>query len=553
MRSIAAVQIPQFSLTAEERDIFTTLLQCNAAFNLGVTFRVAGGWIRDRLLGKESDDLDIALDLMTGRKFETFLSQFGKANPNSGVGKSYLVQETPGVKLETVAIEIFGRKIDFINLRTESYGDSRVPEMQFGTPEVDAQRRDLTINAMFYNINTRQIEDFVGGMEDLKSMRLRTPLEPVKTFTDDPLRMLRALRFYSRYPTATLDLGLIKAMADPNVHQAYRQKVASERAGPEILKLMAGSKPSEALAVMFDSGLDKAVFDIPEVQNLVDLRMDQRNRHHAHTLLEHTLLVVKNMHALMLQENEPEEMRVKMLLAALFHDYGKAHPEIAKPKKSDPNQLTYVGHEDKSVDIAEAIMKSIAIPDDDRKFVNKVIQLHMRPHLHQGESWTNKMIGKFMRDSQIPGQESGDVWRYVMLHSIADTLSKNAEQPDHEDVAQKRQHMQMMQDYKARPGPSILKPIINGNKLMQMFPTCKATFVIDGKNFIKEISERLLEEQSAGTVVDEASAIQLVESMRMMIEQKYGPQPQNTVAWVNENCKFAQKPPKEPLDMVKKT
>lgn len=534
MRKFAAAEMPQFVLTPQEQNIFNLLLQVNAAYKLGTTFRVAGGWVRDKLLGKQSDDLDIALDNMTGRKFENFL----RLRPLDGaIGKSYIVEESPGVKLETVAVELYDRKIDFINLRTESYGDTRVPEMQFGSPEVDAQRRDLTINSMFYNVNTGQVEDYVGGMEDLKTMRLRTPLDPVKTFTDDPLRMMRALRFFSRYPNATLDPAMVQAMADPGVHEAYRQKVASERAGPEILKLMAGSKPAESLQVLFDTGLDKAVFDIPEVQNLNDLRMDQRNRHHAHTLLDHTLLVVKNMHALMLQENEPEEMRVKMLVAALFHDYGKAHPEIAKPKKSDPNQMTYVGHEDKSVDIAEAIMKSIGIPDDDRKFVNKVISLHMRPHLHQGESWTPKMIGKFMRDTQIPGQESGEVWRYVMLHSMADTLSKNAEQPDHEDVAQKRQHMQMMQDYKQRPGPSILKPIINGNKLMQMFPTLKPTLVIDGKNFIKEIGERLLEEQSAGTVVDEASAIQLIETMRPSIMQRYGPQ--NTVAWVNANCKFA--------------
>lgn len=534
---IAAAQVPQFVLTPEENSIFGVLLNVNTIYGLKTTFRVAGGWVRDRLLGKESDDLDIALDNMTGRQFEKYLAQYKARNgEQSGIGNSHIVEETPGVKLETAAIEIFGRKIDFINLRTEEYGDaSRIPTMAFGTPAADALRRDLTINALFYNINTDEIEDLVGGLDDLKTMTLRTPMNALDTFAADPLRMLRVLRFFSRYENSRLDDSIPPAMANPLAHQMYRQKVKSERAGPELVKMLAGARPAEALQVMFDAGLDKPAFDIPEIRQLNDLRMDQRNSHHAHNLLDHTLLVVKNMHDILKQEGTPPEMQVKMLLAALFHDYGKAHPEIMKPKKSDPSQMSYVGHEDKSAEIAEAIMKSISIPDDDRRFVNKVIQLHMRPHMHQGESWTPKMIGKFMRDTQIPGQESGEVWKYVMLHSMADTLSKNSAQPDVEDVALKRQHMKIMQDFKARPGPSAMKPILNGNDLMLMFPGLKPTTLVEGKNFIREIGDRLMDEQANGTVMDRAQAAQLVESLRPEIEKKYTPP---AVAWVQKNCKF---------------
>lgn len=531
MRKVAATSIPNFQLTPEEANIFQLLLKINQGYALNTTFRVAGGWVRDRLLGKESDDLDIALDNLTGRQFESYLSDYGRKNLNSGIGKSYLVEETPGVKLETVAVELFGRKIDFINLRTETYGDTRVPEMQFGTPEVDAQRRDLTINALFYNVNTGQIEDFVGGLEDLRTMTLRTPLDPIKTFMDDPLRMPRVLRFNSRYPNAKIDQSLINAMALPEVHEAYRQKVASERAGPELLKLLAGAKPTESLRILFQTGLDKAVFGVPEFSNLLDLRMDQRNKHHAYNLIDHTLMVVQNMHDLLVQENAPEDVRVKMLLAALMHDFGKAHPEIGKPKASDPTQMSYVGHEDKSAEISDAIMKSIGVPADDRNFVNKVIGLHMKPHV---EEWSPKAIGKFMRDSQIPGQKSDDVWYYVMLHGIADEMSKGIGDPAN-DVALKRQHIEQMRNFKARPGPSSMKPILNGNELMQMFPKISPTTLIDKKNFIKVISDRLMDDQASGAITDKQQAQAVVEQMRPDIERMFG---SLSAAWVHDKCVF---------------
>lgn len=533
MRTVAAAQMPQITLTNEEQAIFGTLLKANDMLKLGTTFRAAGGWVRDKLLGTQSADIDIAIDNMTGRQMEAKLATLGAS---IGIGKSYVVEANAekSKHLETVAVEIWGRKIDFANLRSESYGDSRVPTMEMGTPLVDAQRRDLTINAMFFNINTGQVEDLVGGFKDLQTMTLRTPMDPLKTFSDDPLRMLRLLRLYSRYQNSTIDPSLLQAMSNPVVQESYRKKVASERAGPEILKLLAGAKPAEALQVLFDTGLDKMAFNVPEVRGLTDLRMDQRNNHHAHNLLDHTLLVVKNMHQIMMQQNESEDMRVKMLLAALFHDYGKAHPEIAKPKASDPSQMSYIGHEDASAVISESVMKSIAIPDDDRKFVNKVIELHMRPHLHQNESWTPKMIGRFLRESDIPGHASGsEVWKYVMLHSMADTLSKNAAAPDYEDVESKKRDMQMMMDFKARPGPSAVKPVLNGNELMTMFPILKPN-----TGFIKDISERLLDAQSSGIIIDKPSAQQFVEGIRAEIEAKYGPK--SASSWVKKNCKFAQ-------------
>lgn len=514
---------PDFKVTYKEASIFTLLKMVSSTMNLDLEFRVAGGWVRDKLLGKDSDDIDIALDKMTGRQFWGQVHNFCQKVPEFAefFGKTYTIEANveKSKHLETVAIEVHGEKIDFANLRSEKYGeDSRIPIIDIGTPETDAQRRDLTINAIFLNINTGKIEDYVGGLEDLKAMRLRTPLDPKKTFRDDPLRMLRVLRLFSRFEKSTLDENLVAALADPECHESYKQKVSPERAGPEILKLLAGAKPAAALRVMFNANLHKVVFDVPETRVLVDLRMNQQNKWHAHNLMDHSMLVVENIHKLMVQENAAENRRVRMLLAAVFHDMGKAHPGIPKPKKADPTQMGYKGHDEKSVEIAEAVMKNIGVPADDRNFVNKIIELHMRPHV---DSWSKKTIGRFMRDCVIPGQDSEDVWRMVMLHGIADEMSKGHGTFE-ADVALKQQHIQQMKDFLTQPGPSKMKPLLDGNALMAMFPAIKVNRIVEGQNFIKFISERLLDEQANGTVSTEEQAKDFVEGMKNDVVARYG-------------------------------
>lgn len=531
-RKKEAAAMPQINLTPQEQTIFNTLMDINAKMSLGITFRVAGGWVRDKLLGTPSDDIDIALDKMTGQQFVNKAIEYTKMVPGSPikVDSAYVVKQNveKSKHLETTALDIGGLKIDFVNLRDESYGDSRIPTMTLSDdPKVDALRRDLTINAMFYNVNTGQVEDYVGGLKDLQSMVLRTPLDPKKTFMDDPLRMLRVFRFYSRYPNANIDEGTLNAMRDPEVHNAYRSKVAPERAGPEIIKMFGAERPAAAIRAMFATGLDAAIFDAEEAKNLLPLNMDQRNRHHKFNLLEHTLRVVENLDKLMKQKNVSKKDRINMLMAAVFHDYGKAHPEIGKPKENDPTEYTYVGHEDKSADIADAIMKRIGIGEDDRKFVNVVVRQHMRPH---AESWTNKSIGKFMRDTQIPGSDRNDIWEFVMMHGQADTMAKS-EEGDQADFDLKGQHAEQMREYLNRPVPIQMKPLVDGNRLQQMFPTLTPKPPKGLPSFIKYIQDKLLEEQLGGNIVDEQQAISFVESMRMEIENMYGPK--KAEGWYN--------------------
>jgi tRNA nucleotidyltransferase (CCA-adding enzyme) len=171
--------------------------------DLKTAVRVNGGWVRDKILGLESDDIDLSLDDMYGEDFAKLISE----KMNSGEGKekvSYSVLKANSEKskhLETATIKLNGQLIDLVNLRSETYTDSsRVPTIERGTPEQDAYRRDLTINSLFYNLNTRVIEDFTGkGLSDLEAKVIRTPQDPLKMMLEDPLRVLRIVRFANRF------------------------------------------------------------------------------------------------------------------------------------------------------------------------------------------------------------------------------------------------------------------------------------------------------------------------------------------------------------------
>lgn len=504
---------PSINLTEQERFIFNTILDIAKRFKLSTVFRVAGGWTRDKILGKNSDDIDIAMDNMTGSQFQKYVQEYSKNN--NSIGKSYTIDMNveKSKHLETVSIEIGGVKVDFVNLRSETYGsDSRIPKMEFGTPEIDAQRRDLTINALFYNINTGQIEDYVGGLQDLQTMTLRTPLDAYKTFMDDPLRLLRVLRFYARYPGSKIDQSIVEAMKNKNVQDAYENKVASERAGPEIYKMLTGNQAPAAIRMLFETGFDKNVFSVPETKNLLPLTMDQRNSHHQHNLLEHTLQVVENLQRICVENNIPDKERALMLFSAIFHDYGKAHPEIGKPKGDKPGEYSYIGHEDVSAIISEAVAKKIGFGKNDRDFINKIVSEHMEPH-RPDEGWTKKSIGRWLQKLNIPGQEDRlDMWKYVFYHAEADTMAHGGDQS--KEIERKKNLQKQFVDYINQPKPIKNKAIIDGNKLMQMFPDINPKPQKGGVNFIKYIQDKLVDEQLSGNITDEQEAENFVNSIK---------------------------------------
>lgn len=167
--------------------------------------------------------------------------------------------------LQTAKMKIFGVEIDFVNLRAETYAEnSRIPVMKFGTPKEDALRRDLTINSLFYNINTSSIEDFTGkGLSDLRKGIIATPLPPKTTFLDDPLRVLRAIRFAARFDYK-LQEDLKQAAADTDVKIALSNKVSRERIGAEIDLMIRGANPKRAIQELVNMDIFWVVFKLPQ-------------------------------------------------------------------------------------------------------------------------------------------------------------------------------------------------------------------------------------------------------------------------------------------------
>ena len=221
-----------------------------------IELRWAGGWVRDRLLGIQSHDIDTAINCMTGYTFSLemkgYLKDAGNLEKHSlkakDVGNLHKIAANPekSKHLETVTTKIFGFDVDFVNLRKETYTeDSRNPQMEFGTAQEDALRRDATINALFYNLNTDSVEDLTGGLHDLVSRRIRTPLEPHKTFMDDPLRVLRLIRFASRLGFV-IDPETKSSMRDPSVLEALKVKISRERVGTELEKMLKGIETSKS-------------------------------------------------------------------------------------------------------------------------------------------------------------------------------------------------------------------------------------------------------------------------------------------------------------------
>lgn len=255
-RSKTTMATAKITLTARENQLRNLLLDVaryideSKEIKQSIELRFAGGWVRDKLLGIESHDIDTSINAMTGEHFCLKLKQYLEDSNNlekhisnpTDVGNLHKIDANPekSKHLETATTKIYGFDVDFVNLRKETYSeDSRNPQMEFGTAQEDAARRDATINALFYNLHSDLVEDFVGGLQDLAEKRIRTPLEPYTTFTDDPLRVLRLIRFASRLEFK-IDPECEKLMSDPAVLEALKLKISRERVGIEVGKMLKG-------------------------------------------------------------------------------------------------------------------------------------------------------------------------------------------------------------------------------------------------------------------------------------------------------------------------
>ncbi len=283
-KNSATSNVLELELDDDEIQLFDSLAKSARALELGnlnahakksVQIRVAGGWVRDKLLGLTTHDVDVALDTCTGVEFahivKEYLTQFeGEKEPKQrACGRIGVIAANPAQSkhLETATMKIHGIEVDFSNLRHETYAeDSRIPTTVIGTPSEDSYRRDFTMNALYYNLQTQQVEDWTRrGLQDLLQNKLVvTPLDAYQTFHDDPLRVLRAIRFAVRFDMRLAD-ELKTASMDQQIHKELHIKVSRERVGKELEGMLSGkhANPKKALQMICDLHLAGCVFCVP--------------------------------------------------------------------------------------------------------------------------------------------------------------------------------------------------------------------------------------------------------------------------------------------------
>lgn len=513
----------KIQLTSLEKSIFDLV---NAvAKPMGVETRVAGGWTRDKILGISSDDIDISISKMSGYKFAQLVENYAQQNNIQGVGRSYQVsleksseptsKDTLSDEMMVGGIDIFGQKIEFVPMRTEKYIEgSRMP-IAVRTDDVkeDVKRRDLTINAMYFNTQDGQIEDYVGGREDLANKYLRTPVDPVRTFLDDPLRMLRVVRFMTKYEGSKVDPKIIEAMSSPEIHQAYNKKVHPSRASKELRKIFGSKDAVSGARMLFATGMYKPVFQIPETWH--PATVDQQNPHHKLNLMEHTLEVMSNYNKLTKDSDMPDNERMLMNMSTFAHDLLKMHPDIRKPKTDKDGKpimfqrgdqsfehMQYLEHDTQGSDFITKIMTKMGFTPQEKGFVSQIVKHHMTPHDFEKRMRPEDM-GKFLFATD-------NLYRNVMEHAHADALSKGEMMGEEQStISQDRiRHLQDINKYREELGDMVRKPVINGERLkelaFQIDPdmVAKGAMIKTNKNpkpihYISYMNERLLEWQWA--------------------------------------------------------
>ena len=281
--------------------------------------RFTGGWVRDKLIGITSHDIDIGIDNMTGFKFGTLLKEYLEQpevqalHQQHAVGTLAKIEANPDKSkhLETATTKILGFDLDLVNLRKETYSeDSRNPTMEFGTPREDALRRDATVNALFYNLRTNQVEDFTGqGLSDMEHGIIRTPLAPLQTFKDDPLRVLRCIRFASRLGYQIAPEAEV-AMSDASIKAALRLKISRERVGVEITKMLKDPNAHRAIVLIDRLNLYNTIFTNP-----TDSACKLVATEHWHQAYDTLLAILRAT-----TETSPEHADLRILVSTLLRD-----------------------------------------------------------------------------------------------------------------------------------------------------------------------------------------------------------------------------------------
>ncbi|MCQ2170770.1 MAG: CCA tRNA nucleotidyltransferase [Bacteroidales bacterium] len=442
-----------------DRPIFRVV--SDVAARKGVRAFVIGGYVRDCFLGRPCNDIDIVVE-------------------GSGIDFARAVGEATGKNVSyfknfgTAMLRYRGDEVEFVGARKESYRrESRKPIVETGTLEDDQLRRDFTINAMAFSLQADSFGELVdpfGGIKDLSAGIIRTPLDPDTTYSDDPLRMLRAVRFATKLSTEKLTFTIVEESMASMRRMADRLGILSrERVSEELSKMMATARPSMAFRLMDEAGL--LPFVLPSVAALKGVETQDGRGHKDN--FEHSLAVLDNLVA-MQAGKELEGNMVWLRWAALLHDIGKP----ASKKFVPGTGWTFHGHEVIGGRMIPKIFNDLRLPLDAMKYVRKLVSLHLRPIALADEEVTDSAVRRLLFDA------SDDIEDLMMLCKC-DVTSKNPAK-----VRRIRDNFALVEnklvEVEAKDAIRNFKNPIDGQYIMDLYgiEPCQEIGII--KEFVKE-------------------------------------------------------------------
>lgn len=429
MRELSNAQLAQLL----DKDIFHHISE--AADKLGLECYVVGGYVRDLFLERPSNDIDVVV-VGSGIQVASELKNILGKKAHLSVFKNF----------GTAQVKYRDTEVEFVGARKESYShDSRKPIVEDGTLEDDQNRRDFTINAMAVCLNKDRLGELVdpfGGVDDLWDGIIRTPLDPDITFSDDPLRMMRCVRFATQL-NFFIDDETFAALE----RNAERIKIISgERIAEELNKIMMTKTPSKGFVDLHRCGLLQLIMPELTAMDIVDVKNGRAHKNNFYQTLE------------VLDNSCKTTDKLWLRWSALLHDIGKP-----KCKRWD-NAIgwTFHNHNIVGAKMVPGLFRRMKLPMDAKmKYVRKLVDMHMRPIVIADEEVTDSAVRRLMNDA-------GDDIDDLMTLCEADITSKN-ELRKQRFLNNFRTVREKIEDLKVRDYKRLLQPCIDGNEIMEMF------------------------------------------------------------------------------------
>ena len=419
----------------------------------GHELALVGGPVRDAILGRETLDLDFTTSASASEILKIIKPH---ATATWDVGREF----------GTIAAEMSGQRVEITTYRADSYDpDSRKPTVEFGDNlEDDLVRRDFTVNAMALRLPERTFVDPHEGLKDLRLKTLRTPSKPEISFSDDPLRMMRAARFASQLGFE-LDPEAFEAMLE--MHERI-EIISQERIRDELTKLMLSDDPKPGLEILVDSKIADIV--LPE---LPALRLESDEHHHHKDVYQHTLTVVAQ--AIGYESEYGLERDLVVRLAALMHDVGKP----ATRRLESGGAVTFYHHDVVGAKLTRKRLTALRFDNDTVASVSCLVELHLRFFGYSDQQWSDSAVRRYVRDA-------ADQLDRLHILTRADVTTRNKRKADrlahaYDDLEKRIALLREQEQLDA------MRPELNGEEIMEALGISPSKAVGEAYNFLLEI------------------------------------------------------------------